>query len=208
MLNFLNPSVIISTIASLALPGYLLLFLIIFAESGLFFGFFLPGDSLIFTAGIFAAQGALNIWLVLLVCLSGAILGDNVGYWFGKTLGQKLYARPNSKIFRKDHLEAATKFYQQHGGKAIILARFMPFVRTFTPIVAGAAHMDYGQFFKYNVAGGLIWGAGLALLGFFAGNLIPKDEIDKYLLPVIILIIVISVLPPIIHALRSRHSHR
>lgn len=202
--KFINPEYLITLVASLAIPGYLLLFFIIFAESGLFFGFFLPGDSLLFLAGVFSAQGALNYPILLILCVSGAILGDNVGYYFGKSIGQRLYARPNSKIFRKDHLEAANAFYQKHGGKAIVLARFMPLVRTFTPIVAGAANMHYGTFFKFNVIGGVLWGAGMVTAGYFFGNLIPKGEIDKYLLPVIVLIIVVSMMPAILHAVKSK----
>lgn len=206
--KFLNPEYLITLVASLALPGYLLLFFIVFAESGLFFGFFFPGDSLLFLAGVFAAQGALNYPVLLILCVLGAILGDNVGYLFGKSVGQRLYSRPNSKIFRKDHLEAASAFYHRHGGKAIVLARFMPMVRTFTPIVAGAANMDYRMFVKFNVVGGLLWGAGMVTAGYFFGNLIPKGEIDKFLLPVIVLIIIVSLLPALLHAFNSRHTHR
>jgi membrane-associated protein len=174
---------------------------IVFAESGLFFGFFLPGDSLLFTAGFLASQGFFNIWVLSVLCGIAAILGDSVGYWFGQRVGPRLFNREDSIWFHKRHLERAHAFYAQHGGKAIVLARFMPVVRTFAPIVAGAARMSYPQFLAYNVLGGILWGVGVSWAGYFLGNLIP--DVDKYLLPIIALIILVSVLPPAIHFWRD-----
>jgi membrane-associated protein len=187
--------------------GYLGVFFIVFAESGLFFGFFLPGDSLLFTAGFLASQGFLNFPILVILCVSGAILGDSVGYWFGHKVGQKLYCRPDSRFFKKEHLTAAHEFYEKHGGKTIVLARFMPFIRTFAPIVAGAAEMTYRKFLSYNVIGGILWGMGVTTLGYTLGSVIPG--VDRYLLPIIILIILISISPGLYHyAFNRRHAHR
>ncbi len=187
--------------------GYVGVFGIVFAESGLFFGFFLPGDSLLFTAGFLASQGFLNFPLLVVLCVAGAILGDSIGFSFGKKLGERLYSRPNSRFFKKEHLAKAQSFYDKHGGKTIVIARFMPFVRTFAPIVAGAANMPYKKFFSYNVIGGILWGMGVTTAGFTLGNLIP--DVDKYLLPIIGVIILLSVLPPVIEYVKARrHTDR
>lgn len=184
--------------------GYIGVFAIVFAESGLFFGFFLPGDSLLFTAGFVASQGYLNFPALVVLVVVAAILGDQVGYVFGHRLGKRLFEREDSKIFKKKHLMAAQKFYEKHGGKTIILARFVPVVRTFAPIVAGSANMMYRKFLAYNVVGGIVWGAGLTAAGYFLGNIIP--DIDKYIIPVIFLIIMISALPPMIHVLKDKEN--
>lgn len=176
-----------------------------FAESGLFFGFFLPGDSLLFTAGFLASQHIFNIWILLPLISLGAIGGDSVGYWSGRKFGGWLVKQKESFFFQKKHLETARLFYDRHGGKTLILARFMPAIRTFAPIVAGMAEMHYGSFITYNVIGGLLWSFGLTLLGFFLGSVIP--DADKYLLPVIGVIIVLSVLPAVIHYLKDRQKN-
>lgn len=181
--------------------GYLGLFGIVFAESGLFVGFFLPGDSLLFTAGILSAQGFLNIWILVLVVFLGAVLGDNFGYGFGRKVGPMLFKREDSIIFHKDNLERARVFYEKYGKKTIIIARFLPAVRTFAPILAGVGQMHYKTFVSYNIIGGLIWGVGVPFLGYFLGTAIP--EIDRYLLPIIIFIIVISVAPTLRHILKD-----
>ena len=185
--------------------GYLGVFGFVFAESGLFFGFFLPGDSLLFTAGFLASQGYLNIWILAIGTFICAVAGDNVGYAFGKRVGVKLFTKEDSRFFNKAHLVSAQKFYEDHGRKTIILARFMPIIRTFAPIVAGMGNMEYRIFFLYNIIGGFLWAVGLSLLGYILGNAIPN--IDRYLLPIIVGIIVISILPPIIHFLRERKNH-
>lgn len=180
------------------------IFAIVFAESGLFVGFFLPGDSLLFTAGFLASQGYVDIGALLFVCFVSAVLGDNVGYVFGHKVGAKLFNRPNSRLFKKDHLLKAQKFYEKHGPKTILLARFTPIIRTFAPIVAGAANMHYSTFVKYNLLGGLIWGIGMPLLGYILGKSIPAETIDKFLFPVIIVIIVVSLLPGVIHYIKEK----
>lgn len=185
--------------------GYLGIFSIVFAESGLFFGFFLPGDSLLFTAGFLASQNFLNFPLLVILTVLAAILGDSVGYFFGRKLGERLYQKEDSKFFKKAHIEKAHAFYEKHGGKTIVLARFMPFVRTFAPIVAGAAKMDYKNFLSYNIFGGIFWGAGVISLGYFLGNIIPN--VDKYLIPIIGVIVVVSVAPSGIHLLRERYKN-
>ena len=184
--------------------GYIGIFAFVFAESGLFFGFFLPGDSLLFTAGFLASQGYLNIWILAIGAWIFAVLGDNVGYWFGKRVGPALFSRPESRFFKPEHLMKAQKFYEKNGKKTIILARFIPIVRTFAPIVAGAGQMHYRTFFAYNIIGGFLWGACLPIVGYFLGSAIPN--FDRYLLPIIALIIIISVLPIIIEFAKARKS--
>ncbi len=174
---------------------------IVFAESGLFFGFFLPGDSLLFTAGLLASQGYVNIFLLLVCSFAAAVLGDNVGYMFGHKVGPRIFAREDSKLFKKHHLEAAKKFYEKHGSKTIVLARFVPFVRTFAPIVAGAAQMPYRTFMTYNLLGGLLWAVGLTLMGYFLGNI---PFIRQHNETIIIIIILVSVVPVITHAIQAK----
>ncbi|MDP3998977.1 MAG: VTT domain-containing protein [bacterium] len=181
--------------------GYIGIFGIVFAESGLFIGFFLPGDSLLFTAGFLASQGVLNIWLLAVLVFIGAVLGDNVGYAFGRKVGPMIFKREDSLLFHKKNLEKARIFYEQYGKKTIILARFMPGIRTFAPILAGVGNMNYQTFFSYNLIGGLLWGAGLPALGYFLGNTVPN--IDKYLVPIILGIIFVSILPTAIHILKD-----
>ena len=145
--------------------GYVGLFAIVFAESGLFFGFFLPGDSLLLTAGLLASRNVLNIFILIPVLFVGAVLGDTVGYWFGAKAGPPLFKREESLFFKPKNLLAAKAFYDKHGGKTITLARFMPFVRTFAPIVAGAVGMNYRRFLLFNLLGGVAWAMGVTLLG-------------------------------------------
>jgi len=189
-------------IALIKAAGYLGLFGIIFAESGLFFGFFFPGDSLLFTAGFLASKGFLNIYLLIAITFLAAVLGDNTGYWFGKKTGPKIFTRENSLLFHKDHIIKAENFFKKYGPKTIIFARFVPIVRTFAPILAGVGKMHYQTFFIYNLVGGALWTAGLSLLGYFLGQLVPS--IDKYLLPIVALIIIISVLPNIYQILKIK----
>jgi membrane-associated protein len=184
--------------------GYIGLFAIIFAESGLLIGFFLPGDSLLFTAGFVASQGYLDIRLLAPLCFIAAITGDAVGYAFGHNVGRRLYERENSRLFRKEHLLQTEAFFAKHGGKAIILARFIPVVRTFTPIVAGMGAMRYARFTLFNVIGGLLWALGLSMAGFFLGSVIP--DIDRYLLPIIVLIIGISIAPSVFHIWKANRT--
>lgn len=177
--------------------GYVGLFGIIFAESGLLFGFFLPGDSLLVTAGLLANKGYLNIYLLIPICIFGAIIGDSVGYWFGDKAGRRLFEKKETFIFRKKNLIKAEEFYEKYGSKAIVLARFMPVVRTFVPIVAGIAKMKYSRFVFYNIFGGVFWVLTTTMLGYFLGDTVPN--IDRYIMAIVLLIIVLSVLPPAIH---------
>lgn len=183
----LDPITIIKT---LGLAG---IFLMIFAESGLFFGFFLPGDTLLFAAGIFAAQGMLPIEFVIIGSIVAAILGDNIGYWFGKKVGRKIFERTDSFLFNKERIIQTEKFYQKHGPITIILARFIPFIRTFAPIIAGVAGMNYRKFFLYNIVGGIAWIVSVTLLGYYFGSLIPNIEL--FLLPILFCVILLSLLP-------------
>jgi len=186
--------------------GELLVMAIIFAETGLLIGFFLPGDSLLFTAGLFASQGKLNIAVVLVGCFLAAVIGDQVGYAFGKRVGPTIFQRPNSRFFKQQHVERANEFFEEHGAKTILMARFVPVVRTFAPILAGVGTMRYRTFLAYNVAGGFLWAVGVTMLGYLLGNEIGADNIDKYLLPIIFVIIVISILPAVIEVLRHRRK--
>ncbi|KKP87799.1 MAG: hypothetical protein UR92_C0022G0006 [Candidatus Nomurabacteria bacterium GW2011_GWA2_35_80] len=173
--------------------GYLGVFFIIFAESGLFFGFFLPGDTLLFTAGLLASQGYFNIALLVLLIVLAAVLGDQIGYFFGKKVGPKIFTRDESFYFKKRYITDAENFYKKHGKKTIILARFIPVIRTFVPILAGVGKMHYKTFVTYNIIGGLLWGAGITLSGYFLGQKIPG--IDRYLIPILLLIIFVPMLP-------------
>lgn len=186
-MEYLDPKFLIETL------GLLGIFSIVFAESGLFFGFFLPGDSLLFTAGLLASQDLISLYPLLIGGTIFAILGDSVGYAFGKKVGPKIFSKEDSLFFSKKHIERSNLFFKQYGKKAIILARFMPVIRTFTPILAGVGNMEYKIFLSYNILGGFLWVFSMGLGGFFFGKLIPNP--DKYLLPILALIIVISVMP-------------
>lgn len=183
---------------------YAVLFGIIFAESGLLIGFFLPGDSLLFTAGFLASKElfGLNIYILIIGFFIAAVVGDNVGYAFGHRVGRRLFERKESTFFHPKHLMKAEKFYETHGKKTIIIARFVPIVRTFAPIVAGIGKMDYATFVVYNVIGAVLWAIGLPLAGFLLGGLVPHSE--KYLEPIIFTIIVVSLLPTVIHVWKDK----
>lgn len=182
---------------------YIVIFAIIFAESGLFFGFFFPGDSLLFMVGFLASQGALHIWMLIPLLALAAITGDSVGFWTGKKFGGWMMKQEESFIFKKSHLLKAQRFYEEHGGKTLILARFIPAIRTFAPIVAGMANMKYEKFISFNVVGGVLWAAGMTMLGYLLGNVIPESDVDKYLLPIVGAIVVISVLPALFQMLKG-----
>jgi membrane-associated protein len=184
--------------------GTLLVCVIVFVETGFFVGFFLPGDSLLVTAGVFAASGQLHISELLLLVPLCAIVGDQIGYWIGRKAGQALYQREDSLIFRKRHLQRAHEFYEKYGGKTVILARFVPIIRTFCPPVAGAAEMSYGRYLAYDVTGGILWGGGMVLVGYSLARQIPN--ISENIHYVIAVVIFLSLLPPIIGVLRARSS--
>lgn len=177
----------------ISLVGYAGLFLIIFAETGLLIGFILPGDSLLLTAGVFAAAGYLDIWILIPLLFAAAVIGDAFGYYFGKKVGPTLYSKKDTWYFKRKHLRYAQDYYEKHGGKTIVLARFVPLVRTFAPIVAGISKMKYSHFFMYNVVGALLWATGLTLVGYILGNVVP--DVEKYILLIIAAIVIISTLP-------------
>jgi membrane-associated protein len=188
---------------------YFLVPLIIFSETGLMIGFFLPGDSLLFTAGALAGLGIIDVNLFLLIALLfvAAVAGNSTGYLIGKHAGRRLFRRKDSKFFKKEYLRMAEEFYEKHGGIAVILAQFIPIIRTFNPIVTGISKMNYIRFIAFNIIGAMIWTIGITLLGFFSfkafGQLIDPEKIDMYLLPIIFLIVLISISPAIIHVLRD-----
>jgi membrane-associated protein len=184
--------------------GTLLVCTIVFVETGFFVGFFLPGDSLLVTAGVFAASGQLHVSELLLLVPLCAIAGDQIGYWIGRKAGQTLYRREDSFLFRKRHLQQAHEFYEKYGGKTVILARFVPIVRTFCPPVAGAAEMSYARYLSYDVAGGVLWGGGMVLVGYTLGRQVPN--ISENIHYVIAVVIVLSLLPPAIGFLRARSA--
>jgi membrane-associated protein len=186
--------------------GLIGLIVIVFAETGLMVGFFLPGDSLLVTAGLFAARGDLDIVTLNLALIAAAIAGDATGYWIGKRTGQALYNRPNSFFFRREHLLKTHEFYEKHGGKTIVIARFMPILRTFAPVVAGAAQMTYRKFAVYNVLGGIGWVASMTLTGYFLGQAVPNIEAHIHI--VVAVVIFLSLLPALIAYLRERAKAR
>ena len=194
--SMLNPEHLLATFGTLGLIA------IIFAESGLLIGFFLPGDSLLFTAGLLASQGKLNLAAIVIGCFVAAVVGDQVGYWFGKRVGPTLFRRPDSRLFKQENVERAGEFFRHHGSKTIVLARFIPIVRTFAPILAGVSNMHYRTFVTFNVIGAALWAGGVTMAGYVLGSTIPS--IDRYLLPVIALIVVLSLVPVGLEARRNR----
>ena len=210
LLQYLNPKVLIDSLLNLlGNYVYLGLIFIIFAETGLAVGFFLPGDSLLVVCGLFAAAGKLNLWIMLITLFIAAVVGDAVGYYSGKKIGPAIFSRPKSRFFNPNHLKKAHAFYEKHGGKTIILARFVPIVRTFAPIVAGAADMRYRDFLLYNVFGGFLWVTSMLFAGYFLGGVVEKafgikleDHIDK----VVIVVVFLSILPIIYEYIKSRRE--
>ena len=182
--------------------GYVVLFVIVFTETGLLIGFFLPGDSLLITAGIVAAAGGLNIWWLNVVLIVAAITGDSVGYAIGVRLGPRLFTRPQSLLFNPRHIERTRVFYERHGPKTIVIARFVPIVRTFAPVVAGVGQMEYRRFIFYNVAGGIGWVTSMTWAGYGLGRVIPN--LGSYIHLVVGIVIVLSVIPIAIEILKER----
>ena len=208
--DLLNPKIIIETL--LVKGGifvYLGLIFIVFAETGLAVGFFLPGDSLLVVAGLFAATGKLNLAVLLITLFVAAVVGDAVGYYTGARLGPRIFKREKSLLFRPSHLLKAHAFYEKYGGKTIIIARFVPIVRTFAPIVAGAAKMPYRNFVVYNVAGGFLWVFSMILAGYFLGNLLKSKfgiDLDEHIEWVVIIVVALSLVPMLIEYLKSRRE--
>ena len=188
---------------------------IIFAESGLLIGFFLPGDSILFTLG-FLIQGTssfkldISIYLAIIILFIAAVVGDNTGYSFGKKIGPKLFKRPNSLLFKQENVQRAQDFYDQHGGKTIIIARFIPIVRTFVPLIAGIAKMNHRTFFLFNIIGAFLWTAGVTLLGYFLGAMLGRMgiDVDTILLPIVAAILIISVAPALYHLLKDKKQRQ
>jgi membrane-associated protein len=200
--SFLDPQWLISTF------GLIGILVLVFAESGLLFGFFLPGDSLLFTTGLLVADGTYlhqPLWLMCLLISIAALLGDQFGYYFGRRFGPALFRRPDSRLFKQENLTRASAFFARYGARSIVLARFVPIVRTFTPIVAGASRMHYRTFLMYNVVGGVLWACGVTTLGYFLGQVaFVRSNIEFILLG----IVVVSVIPVGIELLRGRRRHR
>ena len=186
--------------------GILLVAAIVFAESGLLIGFFLPGDTLLFTAGFFASQGQLNIGWLLFAIIMAAIIGDNVGDTIGLKTGHKIFKKKDGILFRQEYIEKAEAFYEKHGGKTITIARFVPIVRTFAPVIAGVGKMDRRKFTMYNIAGAILWGVSITMLGYYLGSKIP--HIDTYILPVILLATIFTFAPPMIHVLKDAENRQ
>jgi membrane-associated protein len=211
-LHYLNPKVLIDTL--LGIFGnwvYVALWFIIFAETGLAVGFFLPGDSLLVVSGLFAAAGKLNIWLVLLAFFLGSVMGDSTGYWTGRILGHALFNREDAKILKPSRVQKAHAFFEKYGPKTIILARFVPIVRTFAPMVIGAAEMSYLKFFTYSVIGSAIWVGTMVLAGYFLGGLIESSlgiKLEDHIEKVVIVVVFLSLLPPIIEFLKHRYGKK
>ena len=204
-MNFLDPNHLINSYGTLGI------FAIIFAESGLFFGFFLPGDSLLVTAGLLAATHEsshvhLNLAVLLIGVPIAAILGDQVGFWFGARVGPALFRRPESRFFKPDHLQRANEYIERRGARMIVLARFIPAVRTFTPIAAGATRMKYRVFVPFNVLGGILWGVGVTLAGYTLGSRVK--HIDHYLIPIVLVVIGVSLIPVALEIRRSSRESR
>ena len=189
---------------TIAAAGYAVLIFVVFAETGLAAGFFLPGDSLLVVAGLFAAKGDLNIAILLGSLFVAAVVGDAVGYYSGAKLGPRIFTRQKSLLFRPSHLQKAHAFYEKYGGKTIIIARFVPIVRTFAPIVARAAQMSYRKFAAYNIVGGFLWVFSMLLTGYFLGSLIPN--LDRHIEKVVIIVVALSLMPPVIEYLKSRRE--
>ncbi len=181
--------------------GLLLIALIVFAESGMFVGFFFPGDTLLLTAGIFAAQGKLSIVTVIIVIALAAILGDNIGYHIGKRYGRRLFRKPDGLVFRQAYVQRAEKFYERFGSRTMLIAHFVPVVRTFAPPVAGVAHMNYRQFVIYDAIGDIVWATCVTLIGYWFGTKIP--DIDHYILLAVVSVMVLTLGPTIYHVIKA-----
>lgn len=190
----------------ITIGGLLALTLIVFAETGLLAGFFLPGDSLLVTAGLFAATGVLDLWSLLVVLSLAAVVGDTVGYWFGAKTGPRIFTREDSLFFNRRHLLTTKEFFERHGPFTIVIARFMPIVRTFAPVVAGVGRMSYPRFLAYNVFGGIFWVWSLTLLGYFLGSVIP--DVDRYVHIIIAVVVLASILPGVLKYLQQRRRSR
>ncbi|MDD2657514.1 MAG: VTT domain-containing protein [Candidatus Pacebacteria bacterium] len=204
MLNFLSACINLDPVAMVKTGSYVGIATLVFAESGLLFGIFLPGDSLLFAAGLLSAAGFLSVGPLIFFVVVAAIVGDSVGYWFGANVGVNFFKRKDSLFFKQEYLKRTERFYQMYGGRAVVLARFVPIVRTIAPILAGIGSMTYGTFLRYNVLGGLLWGVGMVALGYSLGSVIPNSE--SYILPISLVIITVSFLPILINIIRGKRA--
>jgi membrane-associated protein len=214
IIELLNPKVLIDTLLGW-LGGFVYfgLFFIVFAETGLAVGFFLPGDSLLVVSGLMARTlpDKLNIFLVLIAFLAGSIIGDSVGYWTGRTMGKRLFNREKSFIFKPSRVEKAKKFFEKHGAKTIVLARFVPIVRTFAPMVVGATEMPYSRFLPFSILGGILWIGSMVLAGYFLGTVIENAfniKLEEHIEKVVIVVILLSIVPMIIEYLKARREKK
>lgn len=212
IIHYLNPKVLIDTM--LGIFGnwvYVALWFVVFAETGLAVGFFLPGDSLLVVAGLFAAAGKLNVLLVLLAFFLGSVIGDSTGYWTGRVMGKTLFNREDSFIFKPSRVQKAHAFFEKYGPKTVILARFVPIVRTFAPIVIGAAEMSYSKFLTYSILGGLLWINSMVLAGYFLGGVIENAlgiKLEDHIEKVVIVVVFLSLLPPMIEFAKHRFGKK
>ena len=219
LLHYLNPKVLIDTL--LGIFGnyvYLALFFVVFAETGLAVGFFLPGDSLLVVSGLFAAANKLNIFLVLIAFFAGSVIGDSTGYWTGRVMGKRLFNREDSFVFKPSRVEKAKNFFDKYGAKTVIMARFVPIVRTFAPIVVGASEMPYGKFLPYSILGGLLWISSMVFAGYFLGGIIEQlmqkwfgvegFKLENHIDKVVIVVVLLSVIPIIIEYLKARRERK
>ena len=208
--DFLNPKLLIDwMLAFLGGYVYLGLWFVIFAETGLAVGFFLPGDSLLVVSGLFAAASKLNVWLVMLAFFLGSVIGDSTGYWTGRMMGKTLFNRESSRIFKPSRVEKAHTFFEKYGVKTVILARFVPIVRTFAPLVVGAAEMPYSRFLPFSIIGGLLWISTMVLAGYFLGGVIERAlniKLEDHIEKVVIVVVALSLLPPLIEVIRHKYG--
>lgn len=207
--DFLNPKYLIDSMLAF-LGGYVYfgLWFVVFAETGLAVGFFLPGDSMLVVSGLFAAANKLNVWLTMLAFFLGSVIGDNTGYWTGRIMGKTLFNRESSRIFKPSRVQKAHAFFEKYGVKTVILARFVPIVRTFAPLVVGAAEMPYSKFLPFSIIGGLLWIPSMVLAGYFLGGVIEKAlniKLEDHIEKVVIVVVAISLLPPLIEFLRHKY---
>src|SRR6476469_3245776 len=208
--DLLNPKYLIDWMLAF-LGGYVYfgLWFVIFAETGLAVGFFLPGDSLLVVSGLFAAASKLNVWLVMLAFFLGSVIGDNTGYWTGRFMGKTLFQRESSRVFKPSRVKKAHDFFEKYGVKTVVLARFVPIVRTFAPLVIGAAEMPYSRFLPFSILGGLLWISSMVLAGYFLGTMIERAlgvQLQDHIEKVVIVVVAISLLPPVIEWLRHRRK--
>ncbi len=210
--DFINPKFLIDYMLNwLGVYVYFGLWFVVFAETGLAVGFFLPGDSMLVVAGLFAAAGKLNVALVMLAFFIGSVTGDSTGYWIGRGMGKTLFNRESSWIFKPSRVQKAHDFFEKYGVKTVILARFIPIVRTFAPLVVGAAEMPYSRFFPFSIIGGLLWIPSMVLAGYFLGGVIERAldiKLEDHIEKVVIVVVALSLLPPIIEFLRHRFGKK